>query len=308
MPEDRLRRTSREMFFAAFGPLSDADDWLVERITGALHERTVRAGEPIFEEGEAPSWVHFMRDGRIRMSRKDGPTWTLQGRWVVGGYEAVLEVPRATTAVAETEMELMRIPTSAWFDIFEDSFELTRGNISISAKALADLDTRLATSPTTAREAPRVRRATSLVEKLAFLLDVRMLRGAGVQALADVAGSTEEDTFEAGEVVLERNAERGRFVFVVDGQVRADRAAPEIVRTYGYGQLVCGPGSFGPWSAPWRAVATVPTRTLSLPIETAFDAMEEHFDLARSAMGALAAQRQLVVEQLAREVKGLVLT
>jgi hypothetical protein len=40
----------------------------------------------------------------------------------------------------------------------------------------------------------------------------------------------------------------------------------------------------------------------------AFDAMEEHFDLARSLMGALASQRQLVVEQLAREVKGLVLT
>jgi CRP-like cAMP-binding protein len=296
------------MFFAAFGPLSDADDWLIERITGALDERRVRAGEPIYREGETPSWVHFMQDGRIRMSREDGPTWTLEGRWVVGGYEAILEVPRATTAVAETDMDLMRIPTSSWLDIFEDSFELTRGNISISAKSLVDLDGRLAASPTAAREAPRVRRATSLVEKLAFMLDVRMLRGAGVQALADLAGATEEDTFEAGEVVLERGVERDKFVFVVDGQARADRAAPDLVRTYGYGQLVCGPASFGPWSAPWRAVATVPTRTLSLPIETAFDAMEEHFDLARSVMASLAAQRQLVIEQLAREVKGLVLT
>jgi CRP-like cAMP-binding protein len=308
MPEERLRRTSREMFFAAFGPLSDADDWLVERITGAIDERRVRAGEPIYTEGEAPSWVHFMRDGRIRMSRKDGPSWTLAGRWVVGGYEAVLEVPRATTAVAEADMELMRIPTSSWLDIFEDSFELTRANITLSAKSLADLDSRLAVSPRTAREEPRVRRATSLVEKLAFMLDVRMLRGAGVQALADVAGGTEEDTFEAGEVVLERGADRDRWFFVVDGQVRAERASPDVVRTYGYGQLVCGPASFGPWSAPWRAVATVPTRTLSLPIETAFDAMEEHFDLARSLMGALATLRQLVIEQLAREVKGLVLT
>jgi CRP-like cAMP-binding protein len=296
------------MFFAAFGPLSEADDWLVERLTGALDERTVRAGEPVYTEGEAPSWVHFMRDGRIRMSRKDGPTWTLEGRWVVGGYEAVLEVPRATTAVAETNMELMRIPTGSWLELFEDSFELTRGNISISAKSLVDLEGRLAASPTTAREAPRVRRATSLVEKLAFLLDVRTLRGAGVQALADLASGTEEDTFEAGEVVLERGAERDKFVFVVDGQVRAERAAPDLVRAYGYGQLVGGPASFGPWSAPWRAVATVPTRTLSLPVEAAFDAMEEHFDLARSVMAALATQRQLVVEQLAREVNGLVLT
>ena len=202
MPEDRLRRTSREMFFAAFGPLGDADDWLLERITGALDERTVRAGEPIYSEGEAPSWVHFMRDGRIRMSRKDGPTWTLEGRWVVGGYEAVLEVPRATTAVAETDMELMRIPTSSWLDMFEDSFELTRGNINISAKALVDLDGRLAASPTVAREAPRVRRATSLVEKLAFMLDVRMLRGAGVQALADVAGAVAVRFVVAAGVVL----------------------------------------------------------------------------------------------------------
>jgi CRP-like cAMP-binding protein len=227
---------------------------------------------------------------------------------VFGRYEAVLEVPHVATSVAETDMELMRIPSGAWLDIFEESFELTRKNTVITARWLAELEDRLAGSPSTVGQAPRVSGVSSLVEKLAFLLDVKMLRGAGVQALADLAAVADEASFEAGDVVLQRGAERDRFLFVVEGDVRADRAGPDVVRQFRYGHLVCGAASFGPWSAPWRAVASTPTRTLSLPIEAAFDAMEEHFDLARSVMSSLAARRQLVVEQLAREVEGLVLT
>lgn len=308
MREERLQGTSREMFVAAFGPLAEMDDWLLQRITGALEERTVPAGQPIHSEGEAPGWIHFMRHGRIRMSRKGGPTWTLEGRWVVGTYEAIQETPRVTTAVAEVDLQLMRIPTSTWLEVLEDSFELTRGSIAVAARSAAALEDRLPALPTTKRTRPRVRRISTIVEKLAFLLDVEMLRGAGVQALADLAAGAREEAFGAGDVVLERGAERDRLIFVVDGEVRADRAHPDHTRTYGYGQLVGGPASFGAWSAPWRAVATVPTRTISLPIEAGFDAMEEHFDLARSVLAALATHRELVVEQLAREVKDLVLT
>lgn len=54
MPEVRRRRMSREMFLAAFGPLSDAQDWLVDRITGALDERTL---------GE--TWAYCYADDRL---------------------------------------------------------------------------------------------------------------------------------------------------------------------------------------------------------------------------------------------------
>lgn len=307
MRDDRLRRMSRELFMAAFGFPGVVDDWLVERVTSVLEERTVRTGEPVYKEGEAPAWIHLMDEGRVRMSRRKGPSWTLEGHWVMGSYEAIREVPRVTSALAETDLQLMRMPTSAWLEILEDSFELTRGSIAIGARSAANLECRLADLPAADGTARRVRRTSSLVEKLAFLLDVEFVRGAGVQALADFAALTREDTFDSRQVVLERGIERDLLVFVVDGEVTADRTGPDLVRTYGYGQVICGPACFGQWSTPWRAVAKVPTRTLSVPIEAAFDAMEEHFDLARSVLAALAVHRQRVVEQLASEVKDLVL-
>jgi hypothetical protein len=53
MPEVCLRRTSRELL-TAFGPLSDAQDGLVDRITGALDERTL---------GE--TWAYCYADDRL---------------------------------------------------------------------------------------------------------------------------------------------------------------------------------------------------------------------------------------------------
>lgn len=308
MNEDRARRVSREMFVAAFGPLGEAESWLIERITAVLEERIVRAGEAVYAQGDPPSWIHFMHDGRVRMSRKDGPAWTLQGRWVLGIYEGVQDVPRVATAIAETDLQLLRTPTGSWLEVIEDSFDLTRGSILVAARSAMELEQRLAVPYSPARVVPSIRRASTLIEKLTFMLDVPMLRGAGVQALADLASDTQEETFDAGQVVLERGAGRDHLVFVVDGAVRAERSNPDVVHSYGYAQVVFGAASLGPWSAAWRAVATVPTRTLSVPIEAGFDAMEEHFDLARSVLGALATHRQLVVEQLAREVKNLVLT
>jgi CRP-like cAMP-binding protein len=308
MSDDLLRRVSREMFFAAFGPLGEVGGWLVERVSAVLDERTVRAGATIYVEGDPPGTLHFMREGRVRMTREGGPTWTLQGRWVLGTYEGIADRPRVTTAVAETDLHLLSVPTSVWLDLLEDSFELTRSSILAAARTVAALEGRLASGPPSAEPvAPRVRGALSLVEKIAFMLEVKMLRGAGVQVLVDLATTTEENTFEAGQVVLERGQERDRLVFVMDGEVRADRSAPDLTHTYGHGQLVCGAAAFGQWSSPWRAVASTPTRALSLPIDAWFDTMEEHFDLARSVLVALSARRQLVVEQLAREVKDLVL-
>jgi CRP-like cAMP-binding protein len=308
MNEDRARRMSREMFVAAFGPFAEAESWLVERITAVLEERIVHAGEHVYAQGDPPTWIHFMQDGRVRMTSKDGPAWTLQGRWVLGIYEGMQDLPRVATATAETDLQLLRTPSSSWLEVIEDSFDLIRGSIRVAARSATELEQRLALPVPPGRIEPRMRGVSTLVEKLTFMLDVPMLRGAGVQALADLAADTREETFDAGQVVLERGADRDHLVFVVDGAVRAERSNLDVERSYGYAQLVLGTASFGPWSAAWRAVATVRTCTLSVPIEAGYDAMEEHFDLARSVLGALATQRQLVIEQLAREVKDLVLT
>ena len=84
-------------------------------------------------------------------------------------------------------------------------------------------------------------------------------------------------------------------------------AAIESIPHYEPGDIVCGAASFG-GALDWQAKAEGPTRTLSFPLEAWFELMDEHFDLVRAAMGALALRREALLDHLAAQTNGIVLT
>jgi hypothetical protein len=147
-----------------------------------------------------------------------------------------------------------------------------------------------------------------LVERLALLLDVRMLRFAGVQALADLAAVSQQVSFATGDVLLENGVDAEHLIRIVDGEVLAVRGEPAVERRYGPGDLVCAAAILGRVAGPWQARATTPVRGISFPVEALFDLMEEHFDLVRSTLTALAIRRELLLEHLAAASRDLVLT
>jgi CRP-like cAMP-binding protein len=312
MPDARLPRVWGELFLAVFGDLDDIPSWVTDRVTSRLDQQTFRAGQAIYSAGEPPAFLYFMGDGRVRVTRRGGPSWTLAGRWLLGINEALRDQPRDTTIVALQDLRLMRLPATTWVDLLEDSFELVRAAIRNAGGLVRRLEERIPELPLRAPDRVSVPPPSrsghfTLVEKLAHLIDVRMLRGAGVQALADLAVVTEEASFGPGEIVLARGIERDRLVVVAEGEVHAERLDPRVVRTYGPGDVVCGAASFGPSSPAWEARATVPTRVIAFPIEAWFDLMEEHFDLVRSTLTALVTRRELLIDHLARESDDLVL-
>jgi CRP-like cAMP-binding protein len=148
----------------------------------------------------------------------------------------------------------------------------------------------------------------TLVERLALLGSVQILRGGGVQALADLASASEEAFFESGEAILERGAEGTHLHLIVGGEVDASRVDPAARRSYGPGDIVCGVASFGSSAVPWEARARVATRVLSFSSELWFDLMEEHFDMVRSTLAAIAERRALLIEFLAERSGGIVFT
>jgi CRP-like cAMP-binding protein len=311
----RLQRISRELFLAALGvPLDTMEPWVIDRITSQLDEHFIRPGQTLYTAGQPSEFLYFMHEGRVRVTRDGGPSWTVVGRWFLGVFEALRERPSTTTAVALTDIHAMRVPAIAWRDLLEDSFDLARAAIFNAAQAVVKLEELVPTPPASQPRrvswvpaVPRPGRLT-LVETLAHLLDVRMLRGAGVQALTDLAAVAQEASFASDEVVLERGVERDRLVIVAEGEVHAERANPAVVRRYVPGEIVCGVASFGATAPAWEARATAPTRTISFPIEAWFDLMEEHFDLVSSTLSALGARRDLLVDHLAEESGDLVLT
>ncbi|HEX3344445.1 MAG TPA: cyclic nucleotide-binding domain-containing protein [Polyangiaceae bacterium] len=314
MDEERVGRIGREMFLAALGmPLDDVPTWVLDRMTSILEEQDIKAGQALFTAGESVEFLYFMRDGAVRYTREGGPSWTLQGRWVIGAFEALGDRPATHTATAVGGFRGMRVPAAAWNEMLEDSFQLARSAVVNASRALMRVEERIPTgAPESRRETatlPSIPPGTlSLVERLALLLDVRMLRSAGVQALADLAAASRQVSFAAGEAILPRGVGGEELLRVVDGEVLADREGPAMVRRYGPGDLVCGAAILGRVAEPWQALATAPTRVIAFPVEAFFDLMEEHFDLVRSTLSALGARRALLLEHLAADAGELVLT
>jgi CRP-like cAMP-binding protein len=314
MREEGLLRIGREIFLAAFGlPLEEIDSWVIDRLTSVLEEQNFHTGQTLYSAGEPVGFIYFMQDGEVRFTSQGGPAWTLRGRWVLGAFEALGDRPSKYTAKATGEFYGMRLTSVDWVEMLEDSPLLARSAVANASRVVMRIENRVPTgAPPSVGESsplPSVLPGTlGLVERLALLLDLRMLRFAGVQVLAELAALSQQVSFAAGDLVLERGAERKDLLRIVEGEVAAQCASPEMERRHGPGDLVCGAAILGGVADPWQARAVTPTRAISFPIEALFDLMEEHFDLLRSTFAALGARRELLLEHLAAQSGDLVLT
>src|SRR5258708_7004500 len=210
MLDVRRLRVWRELSLAAFGiPLDSIDSWVIDRLTSELSEQHVRRRQKLFSIGDVPAFVYFMQDGEVRMVREGSAPWTFRGRWLLGGFEAHLDRPSPRDGVALSEFYVMKVSASVWIDLLEDSFPLARQALVNSSATVANLEERVSGDvPGSAHTGSPsyVTSSLDLVERLAFLSDVGMLRGAGVQTLADLAMIAREAVFASGEVVLTRGA------------------------------------------------------------------------------------------------------
>jgi CRP-like cAMP-binding protein len=315
MPEDtRLDRLSRELFLAAAGPGPGfLPAWAVDRMAALLSEEDVREGQTLYAVGDPPRYIYFLRDGRIRLAREGGGALVYEGRWVIGTFDILLERPRNRTAVALSSFRVLRAPGEGWLELLEDSFEVAQAMVWAFAGNVARLEEAYGVrDPVSHDVILRVMQLPesklNLVERLTLLMELPLLRGAGVQTLADLAAVTEEAAFAPGETVLTRGGTgKERLYFVIDGDLEA-RNGPDRVSRFGPGTLLLGASAFGEAALPWEVRASEKARLLSFRIEDWVDLMEEHFDMVRSALTTFALSREQIVERLASERGELVLS
>ena len=312
MHDGRWTRIGRELSIAAFGvPIETIDASVVDRLTEVFDEAYVRAGQVLWSVGDVLDDLWVMHDGRVRAIREGAPPWLFEGRWFLGDLEGHLEAPVTRTLVAAADFHVFKIRRRIWHGLLEDSFDLTRLTVELSATTVAGMDAHLLTE---ARLRPRslakwsTDRPLSTVERIAFLAELPIARSVGVQALADIAASSDEVVIGEGEVLFEPGAPRPGFFVVVAGEVEARRTEPEVVRRYGAGEVVTGPAALSDERSCWGARARRRARLLAIPFEVWFDLMEAHFDLAQSTLAVLAQEREQILECLAAQIgdRGLV--
>jgi CRP-like cAMP-binding protein len=300
--DSRLARISREMLFS--GMTEDATPgWALDRAIGLLEEEALRAGHPLFSRGHPADYVSFIRDASFEAVAPDAPPWRFEGSWLVGVFDAVMQRPHARSILLSSDAHVLRIRSDDWLELLEDCFELTYSLLLRAVQNTAAIEDRLeARGPQPL--APNVDRLTweadslSLVERLALLVDVPLLRGAGVQTLADLAAHAEEHRYAAGELVLPLGQARDRQFLVVAGEVVGRRAPRAQVRRYGVGDVVLGTAAFGQASRAWEVRAAAPTRALSFAERDWLELMEQHFDMARSAFAWVGSERERLLNAL----------
>jgi hypothetical protein len=89
----------------------------------------------------------------------------------------------------------------------------------------------------------------------------------------------------------------------VSGAITAMTSASVPDETFGPGTLVFGSRAATSKDLGFEAHATTKSRVLRMVREDYFDAMEEHFGLARSSMKALAGEREVLANESARRAQ-----
>ena len=311
--DEALLRTSRELFVVALaGEPARIDSSVIDAISSALEEDEVKAGTKIFSAGEPAEYLYFMRDGRVKMTVDSGTGWVLDGRWVFGGLESLLDRPQLRTAIALTDLHLLRLRADVWLHVLESHFDLARAIVRNISKSVAGLEVRTWALRKDARgdritTPPTGPGPFQLIDWLAMLSDMPMFRDAGVQVLADLAGLVEEVTLEPGDVLFSTEGRDDKLLILIEGEVVAHHEKSGSSVVYGPGSSVCGFALVGELIEDWSARVTKKARLLTLSLDDWFDLMEEHFDLLRSALAALADVRDALIEELAAQTKDLTL-
>jgi len=307
--DDRMRRIGRELLVSSFmGSTIGADEnWLLERMARSLEEYVASAGEVLFREGDAADYVYLMPEGRARMSRGGHSDWIYEGRWVIGTVDVQVGRPRARTATIEQDARLFRYPGDMWNDVMEDSFEITVTALTGSAGGTAALYTRMAPEPAfpAPTDKPVLYDTSTLVGRALLLSEVPLLRGAGVQALTDLAETTVSQPLAEAEYLFKPRSRHGRVHVVVRGEVEVFRDEPRATGRFGPGDVVGGALCLGTDDA-WGARGVRESEVLSFSVEEWFNQMEEHPEMARAAMTALAIEREHLMERLADKLEEMV--
>jgi hypothetical protein len=297
-------RLRRELFLAALGtPLETLEPWVMDRMTALLEEDHVHSGQVIWPKGAVVDALYFMHHGSVEMRREGANPLRFEGRWLLGSFEGHSHSRTERELVALADFDVLKVARRGWLRLLEDSFALTRLSVQAAANATAVLDERLPSRRAHApdeliRPSPPLRRL-SVVERLAILTQVEIVRGVGVQALADLAGASREIILTPGEPLFSRNDPHENLFFVVQGEVVATRRHPDVTRRYTELVLVGGGAALTNRIRQWEANASGPVRAIAVPIEAWFDRMELHFDLVQSTLGILGREREAILEQLA---------
>jgi CRP-like cAMP-binding protein len=299
--EEQSVRIAREVILSTFAGEARGHSWAFGRISAAARDLYLDEGAVVFTEGETPTHQYFVVDGEVRLSGSGGPDMSFGPRSVVGLFDAVLERPLKWTAVVTRKAHLMRLRIDDWFDIIEDSFELSRMIIGNIAAGLNQLRLRPPPlggfdEPPPVSAPPDEPRQLHLVDRMLLLRGVPVFGRASIQTLTSLAELATELHAAPGQVLAPSGEPKRKMLIVASGEISATSPVPPVTGRFRRGTLVCGALAVGD-ATEYELRAEAPSRVLEIARDGYLDVMEEHFGLFRSTLRALVEERVLLAHR-----------
>jgi CRP-like cAMP-binding protein len=82
------------------------------------------AGTVIWNAGEPAEFSLGVLSGRIECTNDQG-TGEIGSGWVIGWFDSIGEIPRAYTAVAQTDVTALKLEVGHFLEVLEDQFLLS---------------------------------------------------------------------------------------------------------------------------------------------------------------------------------------
>lgn len=304
---DRATRVKRELFLRVLMPTKPPPA-VARQLVSVMQERTVEAGELIYEQGSDSEEIFFVVDGEVELTSESADPWRFRGGSLIGVLDANLSRPRSRSATALARTELLVVKRDEWLEIFEDNLEYAAQVRGVQATTVHALRQELGSAggfeprrltPEEALEAAVVE--GTMVERLVALRSSAHLQTASVQALAELSARGETVRAARGDIIL-RPGGAGRGVyFVVAGIVDVERrVAPDIRAAFGPGDLVLSGAGFSDALNEYVVTARTDVTLLRLTVSDFDDVAEDHFDLNRSVLRGMGLEREQLMTLRAR--------
>ena len=227
--------------------------------------------------------LHLVLDGRIESQcgrGRGGRARAWDARQAFGALEVLSKRPLTAPAIAVVETRTLQLASSDVGEILEDSFGILSAVIRDLAARMFAVDRGVRS--TTPRTPP-----LGLVDRIIVLREQLPFASAGIEAVATLAHQASEISWIGGDAIA-RAGQLGRDVFIVlDGNLVLDRAGSDPVRL-GPGSEIGTLETLGGLRHAGTVTTLGPVHALRLSATTLFDVLEDHPELGRSMVAALA--------------------
>jgi CRP-like cAMP-binding protein len=267
------------------------------RFTELLDDVEAKAGELVFDVGDAPDRFLFLVEGRVSMEREGERPWEFVPVAVVGVIDAILERQRTRNCRALEPSRFLSLRMTDWFDMVEDNGQIARAAIRNFATQLHGRWRQLAPRLERHSEPPPPFASAQLetYDKILALRRAGFLGSAGMQAIASLAAVAEPVSLKQGQALFELGAHAENLYVLVRGAVDLS-AEGGFLYHHRRGDVIGGAAAFCHALPGYAARAVSEATLLRISEQDFYDQAEEHGRLTRGTLKYLVSELEPLLE------------